>query len=97
MPENGFEVQTDYVEELMQSIQQRLKNRRLRPEWKKKYVVALYHLSRALSQLKSDSGPVCVNEEIFDLLQSVAWNISVTETVGRDISERVPGAYAWAD
>lgn len=97
MPKIGFEVTADYAKDLKSAIEHRLSSGSIEKQWRRDYQKALERLDAYFNELGKNGEPVCVDERSFDNLQRVAWNISVTETVGRDISDRIPGAYAWAD
>ena len=97
MPRIGFELSIDYAENLLLNIDKRLSSEAVNKKWLKKYVHAREHLVEFLEKAKTSESPHCIEEGIFDTLQSVSWNISVTETIGRDISDRVPGSYALSD
>ena len=97
MPEHGIEVELKYLQDLKTSVETRIENSKLERSWSKVYAVVLADLEILVRQVGHAPGVLCIEEEMLDRIQSVAWNMSVTATVDRDISDRIPGAYALAD
>ncbi len=97
MPKNGIEVTVKYLADLKKSICSRLDSTDVDRSWRTDYEKAAYSIEQILEQEGHAPGLTCVSEDVLDHIQSVAWNMSVTATVGRDISDRVPGAYALAN